>query len=95
LHETYRNKVNKHTVITKKLKDVLSSETKCIASPILDNDSFSEQVAAVCSSSVSTTEVANSLVEMVSKLNSNMEELKNDDATFLRSRYRRPHIWDW
>jgi hypothetical protein len=55
---------------------ILSSGTDCSASPVRDNDSLSQQLEAVRLTGVCTMEMVKSLIDMVTKLSCEVQELK-------------------
>jgi hypothetical protein len=59
---------------------ILSSGTDCSASPVTDNDSLNRQLEAVCLTGVCTMGMVKSLIEMVTKLTCEVQELKSDNT---------------
>jgi hypothetical protein len=64
----------------KTARDLLTSDMECIASPFRDDGSVSVQLRTVRLNGIWTMEVAKSLVEFVTKLSSDVEQLRNDKA---------------
>jgi hypothetical protein len=73
--------MNEHSLAKSNQKEALSAETECTASHIGDNNSLIEQLGAVRLNGICTMNMVKSLVAMVSKLSSEVQQLRNDNET--------------
>jgi hypothetical protein len=72
---------NKHSIARSNQKEGLPTEIQCSASRIGDNnDSLSTQLEAVRANGICTMEIVQSLVVMVSKLSSEVKQLRIDET---------------
>jgi hypothetical protein len=73
---------NEHPIARSNQKEELPTEIQCSASRIGDNDdSLSAQLEAVRVNGICTMELVQSLVVMVSKLSSEVQQLRIDNET--------------
>jgi hypothetical protein len=61
--------------------EAISAELQCTASCIADKVSLSSQLETVCANGICTMEMVQSMVAMVSKHSSEMNQLRTDNET--------------
>jgi hypothetical protein len=71
---------NDHTLIKNKQKEVVSSDVECISFSITNHHSATVQPEAICLNGMCMIEMMTSLVGMVTKLGSEVEQLKNNNV---------------
>jgi hypothetical protein len=74
-----RDTTNRHTVDNSSWKEVLSAEIECTASRTADTDSLNLQLEAVRPNGICTMEMIRSLLVMVFKLRSEVQQLRIDN----------------
>jgi hypothetical protein len=73
---------NEHSILRSNQKEGLPTEIQCSASSIWEyNDSLSAQLEAVRANGICMMELVQSLVVMVSKLSSEVQQLRIDNET--------------